>query len=223
MAAEQVNELNDIAEQQTEQHPEEQAQADQPDTPKYMREAMFLAGSYTWMQKWRDTLEKRLSGNWVYTIDMAIEELDSITISYESDRVQSSNISKPTERIALKLTDEYMAKKQAEMDADRVALIKHLDYVNWKIEIVETVWYERMKEMQSAVFTLIFVGHKTYKEAETVIRKKKKKVMVNRNISEIKNQILELFIKELTLRSNCAEQEENIERLMREAEEETHE
>lgn len=223
MAAEQVNELNDIAEQQTEQHPEEQAQADQPDTPKYMREAMFLAGSYTWMQKWRDTLEKRLSGNWVYTIDMAIEELDSITISYESDRVQSSNISKPTERIALKLTDEYMAKKQAEMDADRVALIKHLDYVNWKIEIVETVWHERMKEMQSAVFSLIFVGHKTYKEAETIIRKKKKKVMVNRNISEIKNQIWELFIKELILRSRCAEQEENMKCLKKETEEETHE
>ena len=56
-----------------------------------------------------------------------------------------------------------------------------------------------------------------------MVWEKKKKVMVNRNISEIKNQILELFIKELTLRSNCAEQEENIERLMREAEEETHE
>lgn len=191
--------------------------------PQYMKEALLLATTYTKMLSERDWLKQRIAGSWEYTKTMAIADLDNITVSYEGERVQSSNISKPTERIALKLTDEYMARKQAEMDAERDALVRHLEYVNWKIEVVETVWHERMKEMQSAVFTLIFVGHKTYKEAETIIRKKKKKAMVNRNISEIKNQIWELFIKELSLRSRCAEQGEKMKCLKREAEEEFHE
>ena len=33
----------------------------------------------------------------------------------DGERVQSSNISNPTERIAMKITDEYMEKRQAEI------------------------------------------------------------------------------------------------------------
>ena len=73
---------------------------------RFLREALFLANSYTWMLKRREDLEQRLAGSWKYTKDMAIEELDSITIAYGKERVQSSNISNPTERIAMKLTEE---------------------------------------------------------------------------------------------------------------------
>ena len=65
---------------------------------------------------------------------------------------------------------------------------------------METVWKERMKEKQSAVFQLIYIGNKTFKEAEAILRKKKKINLVNRNISEIKEQIWSLFETELLFR-----------------------
>ena len=190
------------------------------EAPQYMKEALLLATTYTKMLSERDWLKQRIAGSWEYTKNMAIADLDNLTVSYEGERVQSSNISKPTERIALKLTDEYMAKKQAEMNAERDALVRHLDYVNWKIEVVETVWHERMKEMQSAVFTLIFVGHKTYKEAGKIIKKKKKQTVVNRNIAEVKEQIWGLFANELKLRSMNDEELSRLKTLSKEAEEE---
>ena len=176
------------------------AETKKPKEPRYLKEALFLAESYTKMLEEREWLKKRIAGNWTYTKEMAIAELDSITVAYDNERVQSSNISNPTERIAMKLTDEYMARKQAEMDAERDACIADLEYLNWKIGVVETVWKERMKEKQSAVFQLIYIGNKTFKEAEAILRKKKKINLVNRNISEIKEQIWSLFETELLFR-----------------------
>ena len=95
--------------------------------PRYLKEALFLAESYTKMLEEREWLQKRIAGNWTYTKEMAIAELDSITVAYDNERVQSSNISNPTERIAMKLTDEYMARKQAEMNAERDACIADLE------------------------------------------------------------------------------------------------
>ena len=128
------------------------AQSTESLAPQYMKEALLLANSYTQMLAERERLKKRLAGSWVYTKTMAIEELDSITVAYEGGRVQSSNISNPTERIALKLTDEYMARKQREMDAAKAACERDLEYVNWKIGVVETVMNERMKKIQKAAF-----------------------------------------------------------------------
>jgi len=176
------------------------AETKKPKEPRYLKEALFLAESYTKMLEEREWLKKRIAGNWTYTKEMAIAELDSITVAYDNERVQSSNISNPTERIALKLTEEYMARKQAEMNAERDACIADLKYLDWKIGVVETVWKERMKEKQSAVFQLIYIGNKTFKEAEAILRKKKKINLVNRNISEIKEQIWSLFETELFFR-----------------------
>lgn len=185
---------------------------------RFLREALFLANSYTRMLKRREDLEQRLAGSWKYTKDMAIEELDSITIAYGGERVQSSNISNPTERIAMKLTDEFMARKQQEMDESREACKEELKYLNWKIEVVETVWKERAKGFQKSVFQLLFFQHKTYKEAVSILRKKKKDRASNRKIAEAKAQILELFILEVSLRSQRGEDADYVKRLMMETE-----
>ena len=120
---------------------------------KYLDEARFLAETYTQMLDVRDSLRKSLEGNWTFTKAMAIAELDNIAVSYDGERVQSSNISNPTERIAMKITDEYMEKRQAEMDAERQACAMELDYVLWKIEVVETSSKERLTKKQGDVFT----------------------------------------------------------------------
>ena len=185
---------------------------------RFLREALFLANSYTWMLKRREDLEQRLAGSWKYTKDMAIEELDSITIAYGKERVQSSNISNPTERIAMKLTDEFIVHKQREMDEEREACEDELKYLNWKIEVIETVWKERAKGFQKSVFQLLFYQHKTYKEAVSILRKKKKDRASNRKIAGAKTQILELFILEVSLRSQRGEDADCVKRLMMETE-----
>ena len=190
----------------------------QPDAPKYMREAIFLSETYTWMLKCRDILKKRLSGDWVYTIDMAISELDNITMAYDRERVQSSNISKPTERIALKLTDEYMARKQAELDAERVACVQELEYVSWKIEVVETVWHERAKGKMRPVFQLLFYQNKTYREAEEILLRKKKVQLSDCSIAAIKEKLWALFEKEIEFRYQDEEEKHFVEMLVAETE-----
>ena len=185
---------------------------------RFLREALFLANSYTWMLKRKEDLEQRLAGSWKYTKDMAIEELDSITIAYGGERVQSSNISNPTERIAMKLTDEFMARKQRELDASREGCAEELNYLNWKIEVVETVWKERAKGFQKSVFQLLFYQHKTYREAGSILKKKKRESASNRKIAEARMQILELFILEVNLRSRRAEDADYVKRLITETE-----
>ena len=189
-----------------------------PDAPMYMAEALFLAESYTQMLKFRDALKKRLAGSWVYTIDMAISDLDSITVSYESERVQSSNISKPTERIALKLTDEYLARKQTEMDAEKAAIVRELDYVSWKIEVAETVWKERAKGLEKSLFQLLFYQHKTYREAEEILLRKKNMRLQDCSIAAIKTKIWMLFEKEIEFRYQDEEERHFVEMLAAETE-----
>ena len=189
-----------------------------PDAPKYMAEALFLAESYTQMLKFRDALKKRIAGSWIYTIDMAISDLDSITVSYESERVQSSNISKPTERIALKLTDEYMTRKQAEMDAEKAAIVRELEYVSWKIEVSETVWKERAKGLEKSLFQLLFYQHKTYREAEEILLRKKNMHLQDCSIAAIKTKIWMLFEKEIEFRYQDEEERHFVEMLAAETE-----
>ena len=191
-----------------------------PDAPKYMAEALFLAESYTQMLKFRDALKKRIAGSWIYTIDMAISDLDSITVSYESERVQSSNISKPTERIALKLTDEYMARKQAEMDAEKAAIVRELEYVSWKIEVVESAVLERMDHELQDMFTLQFKGQKTYKQTEDILRRKRKRKVYSDKILKQRQDIIKMLIRELLLRSGSEEDALFMEMLTQEARQE---
>lgn len=171
-------------------------------TKPYMEAAKYLAESYSRIKENRDWLRKRLAGSWVYTREMAIAELDHISISYDSDRVQTSNISNPTERIALKLTDEYMAKKQAGMDAERDACASEIAYLEWKIGIVETAGKERLKEIERWVFTLLYIHHKTFEEISKITKKKKHITIANRNIVCMKQNILDAFMAELALRES---------------------
>lgn len=68
--------------------------------PDFSEMALFLAKSYGQMLKDRERLKAVIdAGVPVYTKEMAIRDLSSISIDYESDRVQTSNISRVPERI----------------------------------------------------------------------------------------------------------------------------
>ena len=169
---------------------------------QYMSEALFLANSYTRMLEERDSLERKLAGSWVYTKDMAIADLNNISVSYDGERVQSSNISNPTERIVLKINDErYMARKQAEMDAEKAACARELKYVSWKVGVVKTAVRERMSDELQDMFTLQYKGHKTYRETQRILLKKRGQKVCDQTIFNQKMDCVEMIIQELTLRS----------------------
>lgn len=185
-------------------------QADQEDQEvQYMTEALFLANSYAQLDETRKTLEKRLAGSWVYTKDMAIADLNNISVSYDGERVQSSNISNPTERTVLKINDErYMARKQAEMDAEKAACVRELEYVSWKAGVVETAVRERMGAELRSMFTLHYKGHKTYRETQRILLKRRGKNAYNDKIYRQKNDCVKMISRELELRSQLGTEEQ---------------
>ncbi len=189
----------------------------EPETLQYKKEAVLLANSYTQMLREREFLKRRLAGSWIYTKEMAIADLNNISASYDGERVQSSNISNPTEQIAMKITDKYLAQKQAELDATKVECIKDLEYLEWKIEVVETVWHERAIGMQRSVFQLLFYQHKTFKEAGDILFRKKNCKMYNCNIIAIKEKIWGLFEKELCFRYQDSEEQRYVKMLVAES------
>ena len=172
---------------------------------KYQKEARYLAMSYTKLLEERDRLQKRIDGDWTYTKEMAIAELSSITDSFDNERVQTSNIDNPTERIAIKLTDEFMKRRQAEMHDERDACIRKREYIDWKIEVVETVWKERSNKTQKVIFQLLFYQHKTFCETKEIMRKRRNMILYDWGLVVIKEQIWQLFSIELDFCMNAGD------------------
>ena len=161
--------------------------------------AMKLAEEYPVMMKDYDRMKERLAGSWVYTKEMAIAELSSNTVSYDHVRVQNNRISNPVERIAMMMTDEYMKKKQAEYDWERERLRQELDYLDWKMRIVEVAVKERMNDFQQRVFRMIYLKGKTFKETREALEERP----CNRKIVETKGKIWQKMITELEMQEKA--------------------
>ena len=166
---------------------------------QYIQCAMKLAADYPFLLKEHDRLVKKLDGNWIYTKDMAIADLNNITVSYDMERVQSSNISNPSERIALLLTDEYLQKKQEEYEREHQRCLRECEYVDWKLDTVETAVRERMNEFQRLVCRLIVVQRLAFQEAREFLPGKAS----NRKIVEAKKTIWQQISKELLIREQA--------------------
>ena len=172
---------------------------DTPVEPTFEKEAAYLANTYPEMLKHRDWLKKRIDGDWTYTKEMAIEELTNITVAYDNEHVQSSNISRSTERVALTITDEFLARRQREYDQQREGLVEQLQYIEWKINLVERVVKERMKFEYRTVYQNLVIGNGTYETTRKKLRKKRPKKFINRDIAALKNEIPSIFARELDL------------------------
>ncbi len=160
---------------------------------QYIQCAMKLAADYPFLLKEHDRLIQRLDGSWAYTKEMAIADLDSLTVSYDMERVQSSNISNPSERIAMKLTDEYMRRKQEEYNREHDRCLQECKYVDWKLDTIETAIRERMDGLQRHVFRLVFVQGLTFRETREILGEK----VCNRKIVDAKKMIWQQISKEL--------------------------
>lgn len=118
----------------------------------FQEEAAFLANHYADMLEKRDSLKLRLDRSWVFTEDMAIDELVTTTPNYSGDHVQSSHISDTTARIADRLMNGYVEMRQEQMTQEREACRKECEYTDWKIKVVETAIAERLEKIDCILF-----------------------------------------------------------------------
>ena len=118
----------------------------------FQDEAAFLADHYADMLEKRDSLKSRLDGSWVFTKDMAIDELVTTTPNYSGDHIQSSHISDTTARIADRLMNGYVEMRQEQMAQEREACRKEYEYTDWKIKVAETATAERLEKIDRILF-----------------------------------------------------------------------
>ena len=157
--------------------------------PDFSEMALFLAKSYGQMLKDRERLKAVIdAGVPVYTKEMAIRDLSSISIDYESDRVQTSNISRVPERIAELLDGGYVEKMNRKLRWEMQETVKEYGYLSWKIEIVETAMTERMDGKEQAVFERLFARGKSYRQ---VCKAYKKGTLHNKQVSLIKKKCVQ--------------------------------
>lgn len=128
---------------------------------RFLQEALLLAESYSMILIEQKDLHDLLTGNFVYTEDMAIQELMGGG-QQEGERVQTSNISNIPERIAILLADGYVEKKRKQMQREAQQQIQEYWRLCEKIQIVETAMAERMDARTQAVFRCLYIERKPW-------------------------------------------------------------
>ena len=147
------------------QNHSEQDNAQNVPAPDFPALALFLAKSYGQMLKDRERLKAVIdAGVPIYTKEMAIRDLASISIDNESDRVQTSNISNIPLRITELLDNGYVEKMNRKLCREMDESVKEYGYLSWKIEAVETAMRERMDKKERAIFERMFTKGKSYRQ-----------------------------------------------------------
>lgn len=170
--------------------------------PDFLVLALFLAKSYGQMLKDRERLKAVIdSGVPIYTKEMALRDLASISIDYESERVQTSNISNIPLRITELLDNGYVEKMNRKLRREMDESVKEYGYLSWKIALVGTTLRERMDKMERAIFIRVYVRGYTFSQ----LKKAYKKRLCNRQICEAKEAALKALADEITVRSVLGE------------------
>ena len=180
----------------------EQDHAQNVPAPDFLVLALFLAQSYGQMLKDRERLKAVIdAGVPIYTKEMALRDLASISIDYESERVQTSNISNVPLRITEMLDNGYVEKVNRKLRREMDESVKEYGYLCWKIALVETAMRERMAQMERAIFIRVYARGYTFSQ----LKKAYKKRLCNRQICEAKEAALKVLADEITVRSVLGE------------------
>ena len=171
-------------------------------TPEFSELALFLAKFYGQMLKNRERLKAVIdAGVPIYTKEMALRDLASISIDYKSERVQTSNISNVPLRITELLDNGYVEKMNRKLRREMDESVKEYGYLSWKIEVVETAMRERMDKKEQGIFTRIYARGYTFSQ----LKKAYKKRLCNRQICAAKEAALKALADEITVRSMLGE------------------
>ena len=188
---ERLNSADTEIRRHTEQDKKEQDTA----VPDCSELALFLAKSYGQMLKDREQLQSVLdAGVPIYTKEMAIRDLSSVSIDYETDRVQISNISNIPLRITELLDNGYVEKMNRKLHREMDESVKEYGYLCWKIEVVETAMRERMDQRERAIFERMFARGKSYRE---ICKAYKRGTLHNKQVSQIKQRCLQAIANHL--------------------------
>ena len=183
------------ADTENRKHTEQDKKEQDTAVPDCSELALFLAKSYGQMLKDRERLQSVLdAGVPIYTKEMAIRDLSSVSIDYETDRVQTSNISNVPLRIAELLDHGYVEKMNRRLRREMDDSVKEYGYLCWKIEVVETAMRERMDQRERAIFERMFARGKSYRE---ICKAYKKGTLHNKQVSQIKQRCLQAIANHL--------------------------
>jgi hypothetical protein len=182
--------------------------------PDFSELALFLAKSYGQMLKDREWLKAVIdAGVPIYTKEMALRDLAFISIDYESERVQTSNISNIPLRITELLDNGYVEKMNRKLRREMDESVKEYGYLSWKIEAVETAMQERMDRKERAIFERVFIRGKSYRQ---VCKAYKKGTLHNKQVSQIKKRCLQAIANHLKNISSFPVYNEYMKKLLRE-------
>lgn len=183
------------ADTENRKHTEQDKKEQDTTVPDCSELALFLAKSYGQMLKDRERLQSVLdAGVPIYTKEMAIRDLSSVSIDYETDRVQTSNISNVPLRIAELLDHGYVEKMNRRLRREMDDSVKEYGYLCWKIALVETAMRERMDKKEQAIFERMFARGKSYRQ---VCKAYKKGTLHNKQVSQIKQRCLQAIANHL--------------------------
>lgn len=178
----------------------EQDHAQNVPAPDFLVLALFLAQSYGQMLKDRERLKAVIdAGVPIYTKEMALRDLASISIDYESERVQTSNISNVPLCITELLDNGYVEKVNRKLRREMDESVKEYGYLCWKIEVVETAMRERMDKKERAIFERIFTKGKSYRQ---VCKAYKKGTLHNNQLYILRRRCLQALADHLKNLSN---------------------
>lgn len=126
---------------------------------QYIEEALLLAGRYSESVKRRDQLRNLMTGDFEYTKDMAIRDLIGGGVRYDTERVQTSNISNQPERIAILLDNDFVWKERRRIQEEARKYKMELDILNRELAVIEVAMSERMDVRTRAVFRCLYIEH----------------------------------------------------------------
>lgn len=129
---------------------------------RFLREALLLAGRYSDNVDMQKQLRDLMLGNFEYTEDMAIQDLIGGAVRYDTERVQTSNISNQPERIAILLDNGYVWKEKQRIREEARKQQAELDRLNREIGIVEVAMNERMDDRTRAVFRCLYIERRPW-------------------------------------------------------------
>ena len=177
--------------------------------------ALYLATTYKNLLTEKRNIEGMLDGHTVFTEDMAIEELMSMTASSEGVHVQTSSLSDQTARIAEKLAAGYVEKRRRQLQREAEAMASELDYINWKISIVEAAMENRMTKNDAVFFRMMFVKGRTYREIRNAYKRGN---IYDHDVKKRKDQVLQAVADQIQFLYCMEEQKPFVKRLAKEAE-----
>ena len=176
--------------------------------------ALFLATTYKNLLTEKRNIEGMLDGHTVFTEDMAIEELMSMTASSEGEHVQTSSLSDQTARIAEKLAAGYVEKRRRQLQREAESMAMDLSYIDWKIGIVETAMENRMTKNEAAFFRLMFVKGRTYQEIRNAYKRGN---IYNHDVKKRKDRVLQAVADQIQLLFCMEDHKPFVRRLAKEA------